>query len=743
MSENSNTSPMNHQAPPDQPQEAPAAAHDYTPWIDAILFVAKHYRMDFSRENIRVAAAWRQDASLEEGVNLIAHQAGLAARMETFKASKITPWRLPIVIQLTDGQVGVIESMDSDGVGAVYFSNDQGLCNHIPLKTLEKDTQAALILRPARSVADARVDDYIKPHQPHWFRKLVFSDLRPYGHIFIASFVANVLALAAIIFSRQVYDRVIPAESLNTLYVLFSGVVLALLFDFIMRRARMRISDLLGKRADMKASDRVFGHAMRVTESARPKSTGSFITQIRELESVRELLTSTTISGFADLPFFLLFCVVFWYLGGMLVLVPIVALILLLLPGLLLQGKMRRLATEAMRESSMRSGLLVEAIQGHSDIKMMQAESRFQNQWNHFNAVLADVNLKTRNLTNTLSAWSHTIQTGVFGVVVLFGAPMVMEGDLTIGSLVACSILASRMMAPMAQFNTVLGRWQQAKVGLESLDNVMKMPVDTPDGDSRVHRAALSGNYRFEKATFSYDEDAKQPALAVKQLSISAGEKIAILGRNGSGKSTLIAALAGLMPTRTGQVNLDDVSLTQLDPADLRRDVALMGQSSRLFHGSLRDNLLMGATGASDSEILNALEVSGALGFVQQLPDGLNHIILEGGNGLSSGQRQSVIFARMVLRDPAIVLMDEPTAALDDSAEAALIKRMKTWLQHRTLIMSTHRLRVLSLVDRIIVVNNGQIAMDGNKAEVLKRLKVGDRPTDDNNHANGSLTGEA
>ena len=697
---------------------------DHTPWIDAVLLVAKHYRMDFSRENIRVTAAWRKDATLEESVNLIAHQAGLAVRTEPFKAKKLTPWRLPMVIQLVDGQVGVIESMDSKGVGSIYFSGDKGLCSHIELKKLEQDVSAALILRPARSVPDSRVDDYIKPHQPHWFRKLVFSDLRPYGHIFIASFVANILALAAIIFSRQVYDRVIPAESLNTLYVLFSGVMLALLFDFIMRRARMRISDLLGKRADMKASDRVFGRAMRVRETARPKSTGSFITQIRELESVRELLTSTTISGFADLPFFILFCVVFWYLGGMLVLVPLGALVLLLLPGLLLQGKLHRLANEAMRESSLRSGMLVEAIQGHSDIKMLQAESRFQNQWNHYNAVLADVNLKSRNITNSLSSWAHIIQTGVFAVVVLFGAPMVMEGDLTVGSLVACSILASRMMAPMAQFNTVLGRWQQAKVGLESLDNLMKMPVDTPEGESRVHSPSLSGEFHLEKATFYYDEESKQPALAVKDLKISSGEKIAILGRNGSGKSTLINALAGLMLPKTGYISLDGISLGQLDPADLRRDVALMSQSSSLFHGSLRENLLMGSANATDDEILKALDISGALEFVKKLPEGLNHIILEGGNGLSSGQKQMIIFARMVLRDPVIVLMDEPTAALDEISESALIKRMESWLGQRTMVMTTHRLRVLSLVDRIIVVGNGQIAMDGTKSEVLARLKV-------------------
>lgn len=697
----------------------------YTPWIEAILLVAKHYRMDYSEEKIRISAAWRQDASLLESVNLIANQAGLAARIEDLDIGTISSWRLPLVVQFDDGQVGVIESLDGDGQCSICLVGDKGLRSRSSLENLRQSVRTVVILRPARSVPDARVDDYIKPHEPHWFRKLVFSDLRPYGHIFVASFVANILALAAIIFSRQVYDRVIPAESLNTLYVLFSGVVLALLFDFIMRRARMRVSDLLGKRADMKASDRVFGRSMRVKNNARPKSTGSFITQIRELESVRELLTSTTVSGFADLPFFILFCVVFWYLGGMLVLVPIGALVLLLAPGLLLQPKLHRLAKEAMRESSLRSGMLVEAIQGHEDIKMLQAESRFQNQWNHFNAVLADVNLKSRNLTNSLSSWAHIIQTGVFGVVVLFGAPMVMEGDLTVGTLVACSILASRMMAPMAQFNTVLGRWQQAKVGLESLDNLMQMPADVPDGENRIQLPSIRGDYQLEKAAFFYDEEATQPALAVKSLTIQAGEKIAVLGRNGSGKTTLISALAGLVESRSGQITLDGVGLSHIDPADVRRDVALLSQSSRLFHGTIRENLQMAAVSASDHDLLEALKLSGAHDFVTRLADGLNHTMMEGGLGLSSGQRQMLIFTRLILRDPSVVLMDEPTASLDDASETALIKNMEPWLATRTVVLTTHRLRVLSLVDRVLVINNGQVVMDDEKSKVLERLKTG------------------
>src|SRR5690606_18588325 len=316
-----------------------------------------------------------------------------------------------------------------------------------------------VILRPARAVPDARVDDYIKPYRPHWFRSIVLDDLRPYGNVMLASLVANVLALAGILFTRQVYDRVIPAESLPTLYVLFSGVLLALVFEFLLRGMRIRITDLLGKRADLRVSDRVFGHALRIRNEEKPRSTGAFIAQLRELEQVREMMTSTTVTACADIPFFFLFCFILWHIAGPLVFVPMGAVLLLVVPGVLVQSKLKALAGEAMRESALRNAMLVETIQGLEDVNALQAEQRFQQQWNHYNAVTSDVNLKLRGIAANLSVWTSSVQSAVFSSVVLFGAPMVMEGELSVGALVAASILASRMMAPMSQVTSVMTRW--------------------------------------------------------------------------------------------------------------------------------------------------------------------------------------------------------------------------------------------------------------------------------------------
>ncbi|WP_018916279.1 type I secretion system permease/ATPase [Vreelandella zhanjiangensis] len=698
------------------------ASHHYASWIEAMLMVAKHYRLEYSAENVRLTASWRQDKPIGEVLRSIARQLGMTLKTSKLNARELTPWRLPLVVQFSDGQIAVVETVDSEGNVGIVYSSDQGMKSSLSREELVQHVTVAIILRPAKSIPDARVDDYIKPYEKNWLRKIILRDLKPYGHVMLASLIANTLALAGIIFSRQVYDRVIPAESMPTLYVLFSGVLLALLFDFILRRSRVRITDLLGKRADMRASDRVFGHALRIRNTARPKSTGTFISQIRELEYVRELLTSTTVTAFADMPFFILFCFVFWYIAGSLVLVPIGAVVLMIIPGLLVQRKLRSLANDSMRESSLRSAMLVETVQGMEDIKTLQAEPRFQNQWNHYNAVTADMNLRLRYVTNSLSVWSQTVQTGVFATVVFFGAPMVMAGDLTTGSLVAASILASRMMAPMTQITQVLSKWQQAKVATNSLNQIMERPVDNPEDTKRVHRASILGSYQFTQAAFKYASEDRTPSLQVKKLNIAAGERIAILGRNGAGKSTLLQACSGLLEPQAGEVLLDGLSLAHIDPADVRRDVSLLSQNSRLFHGTIRDNLALGAPNATDQELLDALDLSGANEFIRKLPDGLEHVILEGGTGLSGGQRQSLLLSRLIVRQPTVVLLDEPTASLDETTEKRFLQQLNTWLPGKTFIVATHRMSVLNLVERIVVVDNGQVVMDGTKSDILAKL---------------------
>jgi ATP-binding cassette subfamily C protein LapB len=692
-------------------------------WVEAFEIVAQRYGLPVLSERARLSDQWRHDSDPEDRLAAVARDLGLEVQTCLPRADLVTEWRLPLIAELRSGELAVITAIGADGQANVTLVGERGMAQTIETDQLPLLADRFVIARPSATLADARVDSYIRPYEEHWLRRILLRDVRSYSSILVASLVTNLLALAGILFSMQVYDRVVPAESMPTLYVLFFGVLLAIGFGFVLTRLRGEIIDVLGRRADMRISDRVFGHALRVRSDARPAATGTFIAQLRDLEQVREVLTSTTVAAVADMPFFVVFVGIFWLIAGPLALVPLAALVLLIIPGVLAQRKLRAFASEAMRESSLRNAMLVEAVQRSEDIKTLQAEDRFQQQWNHLNAVAGEAQLKLRRLTGGLTAWTQSVQTAVYATIVFVGAPLVIAGDITTGTLVAASILGSRMMAPVAQASQVLNRLQQAKVGIAGADQIMALPVDDPVDAHRIRAPRLEGAYRLKAATFAYGEGGGPPELTVADLTIAAGEKVGLLGRNGAGKSTLLQGLSGLLQPKSGEVLIDDMALAHIDTADVRRGVALLSQSSRLFHGTLHENLTLGAPDATDQQIFDALEMVGADEFVRRAQAGLGYAIQEGGSGMSGGQTQALLLARLLLRDPAVVLLDEPTAAMDEAAERHFIERFSVWANRRTLVIATHRMRVLDLVDRLIVIQAGGIALDQPKLMALQTMQ--------------------
>lgn len=571
------------------------------------------------------------------------------------------------------------------------------------------------------SIESRPVPEGINLYERSWLIKQLFSDRNRLATVMLASLIANTMAMAGIVFSMQVYDRVIPANSYNTLYVLFTGVLLAAVFDFAMRLMRIRLIDVVGKIFDFRMSDMVFGQALRIKSSARPRSTGTFIAQLRDLDQIREMVTSSSLSVIADLPFFLLFLTVFWSISGELAVVPAIALLFIIVPGLFLQPALARLSRAAMKESAMRNGLIVETIHAMDDVKATRSEAVFHARWNHYNHVAATASIRLRSIVNGLSAWTQTVQTTVFAVVVLFGAPKVMSGEMTTGVLVACSILASRMLAPMGSVSQLIGKWQHARAAVESVNHIMSLPSDLDGSEGKIRRDRICGEYDFNRASFKYDRQGK-PALYVEQLHIKPGERIAVLGRNGAGKSSLLLALAGLLEPETGLVTLDDVTLSHIDPSDVRQHVGWLSQSASLFYGTLRENVTLGTHDIEDDAVMAALDTTGAMAFVNRLERGMDHVLEEGGKGLSEGQKQSILLARLLVREPSVILLDEPSANLDDVAESALIKRLDAVAKDRTLIVTTHRLSMLELVDRIVVLGDGRVVIDEPKKTAIERI---------------------
>lgn len=696
-------------------------------WLAALRFVARDHNIALSEQSARLAAHWDEAPDLDDRIRGMARRLGLRVAFGPATGLHSGYLHLPLVIERTDGGLAIVTAIAEEE--ALVVPADAPAAEHkIEIAALARLTRRVVYARAAGGLADERVDAYVRPHEPGWLRRILTADLPTYSHVLLASVISNVLALAGIIFSMQVYDRVVPAQSMPTLVVLFIGVLIALGLDFVLRRMRMTIIDVLGKRADLRMSDLVFGHALRVKASARPRSTGSFIAQLRDLEQVREVLGSTTIAAVADIPFFVMFSFVLWYLAGPLVLVPLGALVLLILPGLLAQRRLRAHATEAMRESSLRNAMLVETVQGMEDIKSLQAEERFQRKWNHYTAVAAEAQLKLRGLSNGLTVWTHNVQMAVYAAIVFVGAPMVIAGDITTGVLVGASVLGSRMLAPMAHLTQVFSRLQQARIGAQGLDAIMQLPVDHPDDESRIAMPSAAGALAVRNAQFGHGEQQTQIALSIDKLSIAAGERVAILGRNGAGKSTLLQGLSGLLEPLRGEVLIDGLNLAQVDPADARREIGYLGSNARLFHGTIRENLTLGAPLASDQDILRALETVRADQFIRSLQSGLDYRLQEGGGGLSGGQVQTLLLARLLLREPSVLLLDEPSAAMDEATERQFVERFGTWSQGRTLVVATHRTRLLDMVDRVIVMKDGQVAADQSKAHFIASHRQAEDP---------------
>lgn len=669
----------------------------------------------------RLQLQWLAAASPQAQLTDLAQHMGLTLQ---FVSARRLRWRqavMPLLLRLNDGTLALAEAADDEGRVHYWLSAGGDGLRSAPLSDLLAQAQPEVgVITLATRARDARMDEFVRPWQPHWLWQHFRPMKRRLVEISLASLVSNMLALAGILFSMQVYDRVIPARSQPTLWVLFGGVMLAALMEYLIRLARTRVADGMGKRIDLALSAQLFARALRIRNEARPRSTGAFIAQLREVEQVRELLTSTTVSAAADIPFVVLFLVILSAIGGWLVLVPLLAIPLIVIPGLLVQIPMARLAKEGQRESALRQALLVETLEGVEDIKALQAEAGFQRQWEQTHEVSATLASQQRLWGARLTGWAGSVQQLTYAGMLVAGVYLILNNQITTGTLVASSLLSARTLAPLMQLTLVFSRWQHARSAMTGLNELLKKPVDQPQSGVPAYAAVLRGHYELQQVRYHYDESSLR-AVAIGSLTIRPGERIAIVGGAGAGKSTLLKILAGQALPDSGRIIIDGVSMQQLDPADLRRQLGWLSQDSRLFFGTLRQNLLLGNPHATEQEMLQALRISGALSLLQQDAAALDRLIHEGGRGLSGGQRQMILLSRMVLRQPQIVLLDEPTAALDEPLEAQVIRQLAQWLPGRTLVLVTHRPALLGLVDRIIVMNNGEIVADGPRDDILQR----------------------
>ncbi len=583
-------------------------------------------------------------------------------------------------------------------------------------------TGYAFFLRPT-----ARSDERAGPAEidtgRDWFWATFWKNRTLYVEVVIAAVMINLFGLASSLFIMNVYDRVVPNSAFYTLYALSVGIGIVFIFDFILRNLRAHFLDHAGRRADVNISSMLFEQIMGMTMTARPPSAGVLASNMKEFETLRDFFTSATLAAFIDLPFIFVFIAVIALIGGPLAFVPLAAIPLIVGMGLYLQKPLRKVTRESMHESALKNALLFETIIGLETIKVQAAEGHTQRNWEELTEKASRTSVKSRQLSAFAQNWAVFIQQLASVGIVFVGVFLISDGELTQGSLIACVILSGRIMGPLAQISGLMTRLNQSREALVQLDDLMKKPVERPADKHFISLSHIAGRVEFRDVIFGYPGQ-ETPSLNNLSFVINPGERVGIIGAVGSGKTTIERLLLNLYEPTTGTVQIDGTDVRQIDPGDLRRNVGAVQQSPQLFYGSVRDNITMGHEMAPDRSVLKAAELSGVLEFLRDSSAGLDTQVGERGEALSGGQRQAVAIARALLYDPPILILDEPTASMDPASENRLRKRLDVLCKDRTTILITHKGAMLTMVDKLILLDRGRIVAYGPKEDVIRKLQA-------------------
>lgn len=642
---------------------------------------------------------------------------GLEADVDHNQPSQPATW--PALALMRNGQAVMVLSQDGDQL-RVYEAGANGASIDVARSEFDA-VYTGTVLRAEMPIADLAARHAPRRLQDHWFWGEIPKFKRYFADVALGSFVANMLAVAVALFSLQVYDRVIPHQSTATLWVLAAGAFVAILLEAGIKAARARLMDGAGRKIEMNVQRLLMDRILGMRSDARPTSPSGLFAAMREFGSVREFFTASSVGTLTDLPFIFLFLALVASIAGNVVWVLIAGGILMVLPGFFLQKRMIAISQETQGASTKASRLLHEAIYELDTIKTQRGEDRVKRLWTELNMLSAVKNSEQRKLSAWLTFWSQGVQQATYVSAVILGTYLVFAGEFTVGSIIAVGILSGRTLAPLTQLSGTLARWSNVKSALDGLDTIAGADQDEAEGRTYLRRESLRGNFEIREMRFAYDEDT--PGIDVPGLAVEPGQRLAILGANGSGKSTFLKVLAGLYAPTAGRVMIDGVDMAQISPKDLRRSIGYLGQDVRLFAGTLRDNLNLSMLEREDDRLLQALDFAGLGPFVRGHAKGLDLEIRDMGEGLSIGQRQSIGWARIWLQDPKVVLLDEPTAALDQTLERTLVSRLETWLEGRTAVIATHRMPIMKLTDRTLIFQNGRLAVDGPRDQVLAHLK--------------------
>lgn len=707
-------------------QERPTAAVS-DELLDCLQSVASLHDRAMTAEAMTAGLPLEQGCLTPSVLPRAASRAGLTARLVKSRLVQLNPALFPVILLLEPGRACVLLDLDLEQRRAqVIFPELGDAATEVDLDGLQARYSGRAIYARPRFRFDARATERNQPSARHWFWGVIRENRRLYRDVIAGSVMINLFAVAMPLFVLNVYDRVVPNQATETLWVLTVGILLVLCFDLALRLMRNAFVDMAASRADVKLSSSIMARVLGLRLEARPAATGSFASTLQSFESVRSFIGSATVVALVDLPFVLLFAAIIALIGPPLVIPVLVGITLVLLYAMAAQGKLHELSETTWRASAQRNATLVESVSQLDTVKTLRAEGRIQSIWEKATAFLARTSAQLRLISSSVASVALWAQHSVAVCVIVIGVYQIMEGNLTQGGLIAAYMLSSRAMSPVSQAANLLAQYHQSATALQSLNEVMALPVERPAGRNFVDRPLIRGEIQFDGVSLRYPEQ-ERDALRDVSLTIKPGEKVALLGRVGCGKSTLNKLILGLYQPTAGAVRIDDVDLRQLDPLQLRRQIGYVPQDVSLFFGTLRDNIVAGggSDGVDDEALLRAIKLSGLDALVNAHPQGVDLPVGERGQALSGGQRQAVAVARALVNDPRVLLLDEPTSAMDHTSEAAFKRHITQFATHRTLVVVTHRTSLLSLVDRVVVLDGGRVVADGPRDQVLEAMNKG------------------
>jgi len=695
--------------------------------LESLLFLSKFHKRTASAESLIAGLAIHNTLMTPSMFQKSAKKIGLIVKAVNRKLQDIDNKALPAVMILNNNKACVVLNIDSskNEVKLIMPHVSSGEMT-LSLEEVEKlYTGNLFIVKPAYNFENRVDKDVDVIDTKRWFWRTMKKNLGLYKLVIIAAILINVFVIFVPLFTMNVYDRVLPNKAIDTLWVLLSGIVFVLVFDFILKLIRAYFIEQAGKRADIRMSSKIFDQLLNIKLDSKPSSTGMFVSRLQSFESVREFFTTATITAFVDLPFVILFVFIIFYVGGPIGYISVGTMIIAILFSFFMQRPIKKNILNSAKEDQIKQTVLTETVTGLEIIKSVRAQNRMRTHWEKSISQTSYYGNKTHYLSQIVTYFVGFISQLSGVLIVAGGVLLASEGDMTMGAIIAAMMLNSRVIGPVSQIAGMIIRLDRTLLSLNNIDEIMKMPVERQKNQNYLSRPNLDGNIVFKDVNFAY-KDQKFDVLKNINLTIKKGEKVGIIGKIGSGKSTLAKLLLNLYEPSKGSVLVDSTDIRQIDPVDLRRSIGYVPQEPFLFMGSIKDNITIGEQYATDEQILKASKISGVHDFLGKHESGYDLIVGERGEGLSGGERQSVTLARAILSNPNILVLDEPTNMMDELSENTFKKNLSTIVKDKTVIIVTHKPSLLSIVDRLIVVEDGKIVADGPKEKIISSF--GNKP---------------